>query len=200
MPLKTRVLRNQRALFKEHDWWDLFASCILTPGSASLLSASPSSSCLIDGGGPQSGCLLNGSRESLVILPGTTFSHKFLFSGLFWTRAGGPWDLWLFLKSHRRLEFFSSLIFFGTSSLKYTTRCFPLWKTGIWAMGGLKREWRWEREPKNTTRTGWREEDGRDSSGEPPPPSGSCFSTPFNHIFAHSLLPRCTLPETFVAS
>ena len=100
-----------------------------------------------------------------------------------------PQEAWIFLVP----------IFFGTSSLKYTTRCFLLWKTGIWAMGGLKREWRWEREPKKTARAGCREKDGRDSSGEPPTPSGSCFSTPFSHIFAHSLLPRCTLPETFVA-
>ena len=76
-----------------------------------------------------------------------------------------PQEAWIFLAP----------IFFGTSSLKYTTRCFPLWKTGIWAMGGLKREWRWESEPKNTTRTGGERTTRGIPAESPPPPAVPAF-------------------------
>ena len=200
MPFKTRVLRNQWALFKEHDWWDLFASCILTPGNTSLLSASPSSSCLIDGGGPQTGRLLNGSRESLVILPGTHSAMNFSSQGSFKHGLGGHGTCGYFSKATGGLNFSRPSSSLGRLPLntQHAASLYEKLEFGQWEgwkeNGGGRESLRIPQGPGGERRTGGIPEES------PPPPSGSCFSTPFSHIFAHSLLPRCALPETFVAS
>lgn len=63
-------------------------------------------------------------------------------------------------------------------------------KTVIWALGGLKREWRRKR-ANNSAGTGWREKDAQGIQLRFP--VGYCFSAPFNHLF-YSLPPPSFFP------